>query len=673
MICDLAHAVTYNKMPPAVHPARLRPQTIVRRQMLWAAAAMIAACLTLHAAPNWLLLNSGNLTVLGDQPAGRIRSYALELEQFRNAVALVLPSARQLSRPTTLYLFNDEKALQPFLRIVNGKTVSSAGMFIRRADQDYMFANVENIDQATPILFHEYTHMLLSAGSASIPPWLNEGLAEYFSTFTLTSGNRRATLGIAPARHPQTLSGKTLVPVSRILEVDHQSPLYNEDDRRSIFYAESWALVHYIIAEVKGGTAAINTFITMLMQDTPPDRAFPAAFGLTTTEIDRKLQEYVGQFAYKAIVFTFPEALKLEAAVPRSITMPEVEARLGELQLQMRPPAEAGARIEAAAKGATIAYPYVVLGQLRLAQQRVAEGLAALQRAVTLDQNSFSAQYAYGNALVRYAPEAEASGIATARREAVATLTKATALNPQVSDAHESLAYLYLSERQLPEARAAIERAITLAPGRLDYRLRAADVLLSEGKLEDAKKLLTNIVAADPRGPMASAAETRLQRVAERERRNAALAGGAAEVGDAGSSLAPTPAPRTAAPPSTSTTYVSGPPRVRYDFRKVGAGESQAFGELINVECADGVIRLHLKTANAQLVATARQFQDFDIVTFRDELNGGMFNCGVRPPNDRVYLTWRTPAAGTETPGVAGEAVAVEFMPADYTTPQQLR
>lgn len=635
-----------------------------------AAIAIVVACLTLDAAPNWLLLNSGNLTVLGDQSANRVRSFAAELEQFRNAVALVLPSAKQLSRPTTLYLFNDDKALEPFQRIVNGRTVSSAGMFLRRMDHDYMFANVENIDMATPILFHEYTHMLLASGSASIPNWLNEGLAEYFSTFELTSGNRKATIGLAPPRHPQTLKSMTLVPVSRLIEVDHQSPLYNEDDRRSIFYAESWALVHYIIAEVKGGPAAINTFVTLLMQNTPADRAFREAFGMTTTEVDRKLLEYVGHVAYKALNITFSDALKVEAATPRPISMPEVEARLGELQMQMRSPAETAARIEAAAKGATVAHPYVVLGQLRLAQQRIAEGLAAFQRAITIDPSNFAATYAYGNALIRYEAEATAAGIPSPKKEALAVFARAVATNPQASDAHESLAYLHLSERQLPEARADIERAIAIAPGRLDYRLRAADVLLSEGNVADARKLLLNIVAADAGGQYARSAERQLQRIEEREQRNSALAGA---LRDAGSPL-PAPTPRTETPSGssrTTTTFVAGPPRMRYDLRKAVAGEAQAFGELTNVECADGVIRLHLKTADRALIATVKQFQDLDIVTFREELNGGTFNCGTRPPNDRVYLTWRTPAAGTESPGVAGEAVAVEFMPADYAPPQR--
>ena len=38
-----------------------------------------------------------------------------------------------------------------------------------------------------------------------------------------------------------------MLPLQTLLTVDHDSPLYNEGNRRSTFYAQSWALTHLIL------------------------------------------------------------------------------------------------------------------------------------------------------------------------------------------------------------------------------------------------------------------------------------------------------------------------------------------------------------------------------------------------------------------------------------------
>ena len=51
------------------------------------------------------------------------------------------------------------------------------------------------------------------------------------------------------------LVGERLLPVAQLLAVDETSALYNEGERRSIFYAESWALTHYLLMERPSGNA----------------------------------------------------------------------------------------------------------------------------------------------------------------------------------------------------------------------------------------------------------------------------------------------------------------------------------------------------------------------------------------------------------------------------------
>ena len=47
------------------------------------------------------------------------------------------------------------------------------------------------------IIFHEYVHFLTSGGKRSLPIWLSEGLAEYFSTFAVSGDGKQIAIGRA--------------------------------------------------------------------------------------------------------------------------------------------------------------------------------------------------------------------------------------------------------------------------------------------------------------------------------------------------------------------------------------------------------------------------------------------------------------------------------------------
>ena len=72
---------------------------------------------------------------------------------------------------------------------------------------------------------------------------------------TTNEGRLAAALASLPAllrqhvnspRHLQMLRGKKLLPLATLFEINRTSPYYNEREKSSIFYAESWALIHYL-------------------------------------------------------------------------------------------------------------------------------------------------------------------------------------------------------------------------------------------------------------------------------------------------------------------------------------------------------------------------------------------------------------------------------------------
>jgi len=113
--------------------------------------------------------------------------------------------------------------------------------------------------------------------------------------------------------------------------------------------------------------------------------------------------------------------------------------------------------------------------------------------------------------------DSERHGPAIAR--ARESLARAAAINPSSSEAFAWLAYAeMMSDGRLPEARDAIERAIELAPGRLDYRLRYADISILDGRIDEATTLLTGLAKVKSDKAAVEGATRRLAAIARLRR-----------------------------------------------------------------------------------------------------------------------------------------------------------
>ena len=146
------------------------------------------------------------MTVIGDQSANALRDVALELEQFRAVLGRLSSNGQPApTAPTMVYVFGTRKAFEPFLPMRNGSPAALGGYFQRDVDTNTIAFSTEGFADEAAVVFHEYSHLLVGTAVRSIPVWLNEGLAEYYSTFSLKSGGKGANIGLAIPRHVQLL------------------------------------------------------------------------------------------------------------------------------------------------------------------------------------------------------------------------------------------------------------------------------------------------------------------------------------------------------------------------------------------------------------------------------------------------------------------------------------
>src|SRR5262245_33884008 len=481
---------------------------------------LLIACANASAADGrWTIVRGQTMTVVGDQPAETLRDIAVRLERFRIGVSGLIPNAgRPLPVPTVVFAFGTRKALQPFLPLAkSGRPASLGGYFHRDADVNYIALSLEGFDESLPVVFHEYTHLLVRNAVRAVPAWLNEGLAEYYSTFAMSADGTKADAGRPIPSHVQLLRERYMR-IADLIAVDSGSQLYDEGARRSIFYAESWALTHYLMIEVPDGPVQINHYAADIARGRRPADAFFDAFGATPDKFDEQLRRYLDHPMFRWRGFTFQDRVQVAVDDRGRVLSPgEADAWLGDLQRRVRRPREAAARIEAAVRlddGAAVTH--LALGLLRIEQGRIGEAWPALERAVAIAPADFMAQYAYGASLLREVVQVDGQlADATALARSQEALKAATTINPFASEAWSWLAYAFmLEDDRLPDAEEAIDHAIDLAPGRLEYRLRWADISILRGHLAEARKLLSELAALATDRTVAEGAQRRLEALA---------------------------------------------------------------------------------------------------------------------------------------------------------------
>ena len=282
---------------------------------------------------------------------------------------------------------------------------------------------------------------------ASLPLWFHEGLAEYYSTFEV--GKDAARIGLPVPEHIQWLRKNPPMPLASLFAVDEHGRDYNEATRRGGFYAQSWALVHYLISgNAERRLQAIES-LRMAQAGIPPDQIFKRAFGTDLPALERELRNYVKSYLFattlsaRACPSGTEANLAMEAA-PMAWT--EVLFRLGDL-LANTGSEHAPAAEESLPRGPRrAAGPRTRHGRARPSSKSspaAAEAARPLyEKAAQLAPGDFLVQYLYARNLTRRARAglpAEGAGRAhQSRRDCVPTSARpgrgwATPIRPRTS------------------------------------------------------------------------------------------------------------------------------------------------------------------------------------------------------------------------------------------------
>jgi hypothetical protein len=177
-----------------------------------------------------------------------------------------------------------------------------------------------------------------------------------------------ALLGRVKVPYLQLMKQSVHFAMTELLKVSPDSPLYNEDERTSLFYAQSWALVHMLlIGEAERGLI-LTGFVSAVGSGVTPQDAWHRLAGKEQT-IEGALREYGNRERFNAFQFRFdtPVAASRPAAVP--LVESDVDAFLGDYLARQGRFDEAIARLER-----TPALPRTRLAAAALTSAQAAQG-----------------------------------------------------------------------------------------------------------------------------------------------------------------------------------------------------------------------------------------------------------------------------------------------------------
>jgi tetratricopeptide (TPR) repeat protein len=454
---------------------------------LWCCAATLLGLLACPAmaAAEWRELRTANFLFLGDVPERELRTTARSLEQFRELLARITPGLPSASPvPTVVIMFPNARAFAAFQPVRNGRRASAVAGYFQPGDTvNYIALNAGGRDSAVRLVFHEYVHALLSNAIGDAPGWLNEGLAQVYETAQIADDGGSALVGAALAQHIVLLLERgSAISLDRLMRPAQSIELLHEGVASGAFYAESWALLHYLLLANPDRASQLRDYTGRLAAGETEQDAFDAVFRPDLQRLEQELTGYVRQMRLIGRRYTFTEPVAPgQVSRARELSDDQAEPYLADLLARTGRTEEASARLrQLLARQPDNARAAAVLGAIELRALRFDAALALLERAAALAPDDAAIQGAFGTALYE-------AGLRSSANRAIAVdtfaraqraLDHAVALDSGAAPALVSLAHVELARGgDVDRARELLEQAVALAPSRREYRRALDDVI----------------------------------------------------------------------------------------------------------------------------------------------------------------------------------------------------
>jgi len=474
------------------------PSVFFKNVKLIVLALIVCNAQLAGAADKWLSVRSRNFLLVGNASESQIRKVGRNFEEFRAAMATLFPGIGQDSTiGTTVVVFRNDVSFRPFKPLYEGKPANIGGIFIGDSDLNSIALTVDR--PSTDVIYHEFVHSLTKQSGTPMPPWVSEGIAELYSTFEIASNGKHLTLGKPVNTHIITLRQNQFLPFPTLFAVERDSPQYNEKSKQGIFYAQSWATIHYLLLGNEGKRRPqFSNYLKLLAGGKSREDSFREAFQMDYATLEKELDAYVrNRFSIPGVIFDLYSKLDFDREMQTTpLSEAGVAYYLGDLLLHMNRLDVAEAQLQKSISLDPSSAPsYASLGLLRLRQDRDDDALKYLTQAVESDSQNHMAHYYYAYMLQKFS-----AGEVRAERESRLRLMrthlkKSLELAPRYVEAYRLLGYVAAAlEEEMDETEELLRRAVTFAPGRQDLQLSLFQLMVFNNKAQAARFLVAQLI-----------------------------------------------------------------------------------------------------------------------------------------------------------------------------------
>ena len=448
----------------------------------------------------WIRAASPNFQIISSAPEKRTREIAEMLESVSGALRRVNPRFDARFGDTTVYLFSRRSDSQPYFELLlNQKKTNAAGTFVSHADGTAaIIIDARGTLSTDRTVKHELMHNILATSGTRLPLWLEEGIAEYFST-TVIRGDKVIT-GRPILQHQRVLRLRGVLPMRDVLAAQTGSPVA----AHALFYPLSWALVDWMM---RSNRRAFYPFVADIEAGLPAAQAFERHYSMTPDAVARSIRSLaVRPSASTATAVPRRDVPVVTAQISYTDALCELARFLGQME-STRDDAE---RFLNAALTSDPAHARAAagIGGLRARDRRYDDAVAWYEKALAMDPDDPVIQTGLAETLLENAIGLFAGSLdleATARPRFVRARELATAaLKTEATPLREALVgTTYLVEDDASPAIVHLERALAARPARLDFALNLYAAYLASDRGAEAEQLFETVFAKS-RNPQAA-------------------------------------------------------------------------------------------------------------------------------------------------------------------------
>lgn len=445
----------------------------------------------------WVRVESPRFTVISSGDEVEARDVAANLETLADALARVDHRFAASGSKTRVLFFRRRSDSQPYFNLLlNDEASRAPGLFVSTTDGHGTMVIDGTRAFTERIVFHELVHNLLSNSGARLPLWLEEGIAEYFSTAQIRRDS--LILGGPIREHLSQFRNRSPIPPLDLFAVTFDRP----EATWGFFYASSWVVVDWML---RSDREAFYRFVADVDGGMSSAEAMEKHFNVQPKGLERLVS--LRMFG-PAQTVTVRVGDVQRPVTSEAISHAEALYELGRFLSSLDVSRADGERHLRAAMEADPKHARAVaaLGTSYAREKRYGDALPMFEKALAIAPDDPLVLVDFAEALLQneigqFAGTVEPGRDAPDRARRARDLAhRALRAGGDAARAHAAVGASYLVEADVKPGIAALEEARRLAPARVDVALNLYALYLRGGEAAKAEKLFTEAFdkARDP-------------------------------------------------------------------------------------------------------------------------------------------------------------------------------